>query len=131
MPACALGDPEFVAIPPIAQFLTKYLFFTDPTYGTTNLVFTRVADATGFQDVILDCLGPVTGWRPIGIDGKLETATVDSSGTGSRTGRATTASTPRGAARRSASWCGDSTSAFPRVPRRGPLRAHESRRSAS
>ena len=37
-----LGDEEFVIVLPPAQFLARYAFFTDPTYATTNLVFTRL-----------------------------------------------------------------------------------------
>jgi hypothetical protein len=74
--AC-LGDEEFVNILPPAQFLTKYTFFTDPTYGTTNLVFVRDGSAAGFQDVSLDCLGVLTGWQPIGTSGKYESTNVD------------------------------------------------------
>ena len=31
-----LGDEEYVNILAPAQFLTKYVFFSDPTYATTN-----------------------------------------------------------------------------------------------
>jgi hypothetical protein len=33
-----LGDEEYVNILPPAQWLSSYVFFTDPTYTTTNLV---------------------------------------------------------------------------------------------
>ena len=56
---------------PPAQFLSKYVFFTDPTYPTTNLVLTRVKGASGFQDVTVDCLGKVTGWQPVGASGDV------------------------------------------------------------
>ena len=72
-----LGDEEFVNILPPAQFLTKYVFFTDPTYSTTNLVLTRVKGASGFKDVKVDCLGTVSGWKPIGSSGKYEWVGVD------------------------------------------------------
>ncbi len=72
-----LGDEDFVNVLPPAQFLTQYVFFTDPTYRTTNLVFTRVKTANGFQDVTLDCIGTVTGWRPMGSSGVYEFADVD------------------------------------------------------
>ncbi len=73
-----LGDEEYVEILPPAQFLDKYVFFTDPSYGTTNLVFTREKTATGFQDVSLDCMGgaPVTGWTSIDSAGKYEMTNV-------------------------------------------------------
>ena len=40
-----LGDEEFVNILPPAQWLSSYVFFTDPTYATTNLVVIRAANA--------------------------------------------------------------------------------------
>jgi len=72
-----LGDEEFVDVLPPAQWLPKYVFFTDPTYATTSVAVTRRATATGFHDVTLDCLGTVTGWQPVGSDGEYETAAVD------------------------------------------------------
>ncbi|AKV00678.1 hypothetical protein AKJ09_07341 [Labilithrix luteola] len=78
-PNCVtLGDPEFVAQMPVAQQVSNYLFFTDPTYGTTYLVFTRRRDVGGyFHDVTLDCVGTVSGWTKIGGGaGEFETASV-------------------------------------------------------
>jgi hypothetical protein len=72
-----LGDEEYVNILPPAQFLTKYLFFTDATYGTTNLVFTRVKTPEGFQDVKLDCAGTLTGWTPVDSADTYEVTNVD------------------------------------------------------
>jgi hypothetical protein len=62
------GDPEWVNIVPPAQYMDKYIFFTDPTMGNTNLVVVRRKASDGtFKDVSLDCLsGPVSGWQPIG-----------------------------------------------------------------
>jgi len=70
-----LGDEEYVNMLPPAQYLTKYVFFTDPTYTTTNLVFARVKTAQGFKDVKLDCLGSLTGWKAVGTD--YEVTNVD------------------------------------------------------
>lgn len=72
-----LGDEEYVNILPPAQFLTRYVFFTDPTYATTNLVITRVKGKDGFKDVTVDCLGAVGGWEPAGGSGDFEVANVD------------------------------------------------------
>lgn len=72
-----LGDEEFVIMLPPAQFLSHYVFFTDPAYPTTNLVLTRVKTPKGFQDVTVDCLGTITGWKPVGSDGRFEVATAD------------------------------------------------------
>ena len=76
--SCCLGDEEYVIIVPPAQFLQKYVFFTDPTYPTTNLVFTRSKTTAGFADVTLDCVGtPLTGWKPIGVGGNFEFTNID------------------------------------------------------
>ncbi|XYH93154.1 IgGFc-binding protein [Sorangium sp. So ce1128] len=74
---CRLGDEEWVIQLPPEQFLERYVFFTDPTYGTTNLVITRVRGPDGFAEVNLSCLGPVTGWQPVGTAGDFEVAHVD------------------------------------------------------
>src|SRR5437762_6239413 len=66
-PLGCTGDPEFVSLIPPDQFLASYVFFTDPTYPDTNLVFTRKKTAAGtFEDVDLDCVGKLSGWAPIG-----------------------------------------------------------------
>jgi hypothetical protein len=72
-----LGDEEYVNLVPPAQFLSRYVFFTDPTYPTTNLVFTRVKSGGAFQDVTLDCAGVLDGWKPIGSDGMYELTNID------------------------------------------------------
>lgn len=73
----ALGDEEFVVMLPPAQFLSRYAFFTDPTYATTNLVVTRVKQDGAFAPVNVDCLGELGGWKPVGNDGLFEFTTVD------------------------------------------------------
>jgi hypothetical protein len=72
-----LGDEEYVNVLPPAQFLRKYVFFTDPTYPTTNLAVVRVNNGDGFHDVTVDCLGALTGWVPVGTSGKYEVTTAD------------------------------------------------------
>lgn len=62
-----LGDPDFVLLVPPGQWLTRHLFFTDPTYATTHTVFVRRAVGTRFAEVKLDC-GPALSWRPITVD---------------------------------------------------------------
>jgi hypothetical protein len=75
---CCLGDEEYVDILAPAQFLQKYVFFTDPTYPTTNLVFTRVKGTNGYSDVNLDCVtGPLTGWTNIDSAGKYQITNID------------------------------------------------------
>lgn len=62
-----IGDAEAVLSVPPAQFLTEYVFFTDPTYPVTNLVAVRAPDKNGnFEDVTLDCAGTLTGWKKVG-----------------------------------------------------------------
>jgi hypothetical protein len=72
-----LGDEEFVIMLPPDQFLSSYVFFTDPAYPTTNLAVTRVKTSAGFYDVEIDCLGALSGWQPVGKDGRFEVTTVD------------------------------------------------------
>jgi hypothetical protein len=73
------GDPETVNVIPPEQFLSSYMFFTDTTYGDTNLVLVRGPASDGsYKDVQLDCLGgtPVAGWAAIG-GSVLQYARVD------------------------------------------------------
>jgi hypothetical protein len=73
-----LGDEEFVNILPPAQWLSSYVFFTDPTYTTTNLVVVREASGSGqFADVMVDCLGTLTGWQPAGDGSRYEITNAD------------------------------------------------------
>jgi IgGFc binding protein len=73
-----LGDEEYVNVPAPAQYLQKYVFFTDPTYPTTSLVIVRKKNQSGaFADVNVDCLGNVSGWKPLGGGGQYETTNVD------------------------------------------------------
>ena len=61
------GDPEFVNVIPPGEYLSQYVFFTDPTYPETNLVLVRTKGKDGkFADVDLDCAGVVGGWQAIG-----------------------------------------------------------------
>jgi IgGFc binding protein len=71
------GDPEFVNMIPPEQYMLGYLFFTDPTYPETNLVFIRKKGKDGFSDVTLDCKGKLGGWVPIGKNGIYEYTRVD------------------------------------------------------
>ncbi len=62
------GDPEWVNIVPVAQYMDHYVFFTDPTYSETSLVVVRrrSAQSGNFEDVTLDCAGALSGWQPLG-----------------------------------------------------------------
>jgi hypothetical protein len=73
------GDPEFVNIVSSAQYLSKYTFFTDPTYPETNLVIVRVRDTESgeWPDVTLDCAGVLGGWQPVGTSETYEMVRVD------------------------------------------------------
>jgi hypothetical protein len=75
----SLGGPETVNVIPPAEYLTSYDFFTDPTYGYTDLALVRVKGTDGtFKDVTLDCItGPITGWQPVGSGGQYEYVHVD------------------------------------------------------
>ena len=68
MPFAGAGDPEFVNVAPTAQFLSSYVFFTDPTYPETHLVVVRRRGSDGkFADVHLACNPtPLTGFQPVG-----------------------------------------------------------------
>jgi len=70
------GDPEMVNVLPVGQYLSSYVFLTDPTYGNTNLVFVRAPEDGVYADVQLDCVGNVQGWTKIGSSG-YEVAYVD------------------------------------------------------
>jgi len=61
------GDPEFVNLVPPQQYLRSYLFLTDPTYASTDLVFVRpLASDNTYHDVTLDCAGVLSNWFGIG-----------------------------------------------------------------
>jgi hypothetical protein len=64
-PSDGYGDADFVRAVPTDQYLSQYVFFTDPTYPETNLVITRKATNGAFADVTLDCAGTLTGWQNI------------------------------------------------------------------
>lgn len=74
--AWELGGPETVNIVPPAQFLPSYLFFTDPTYGFTELTVVRRKVNDKFDSVTLDCLGEIDGWKPVGKGKEYEVAHV-------------------------------------------------------
>jgi hypothetical protein len=72
------GDPEFVNVIASEQYLSSYVFFTDPTYPETDLVVVRAKTKGAFADVTLDCLGgPLTGWKPVGSSGAFEYTRFD------------------------------------------------------
>ncbi|APR86894.1 hypothetical protein A7982_12243 [Minicystis rosea] len=72
-----VGDAETVNVIPPEQWLSSYLFLTDPTYANTHLVFLRKKTKDGFRDVELDCAGVIGGWAPVGSGGDYEYARVD------------------------------------------------------
>ncbi len=84
-----LGGPETVNVVPPAQFLTSYIFFTDPTYSYTDLALVRVkASDNTFKDVTLDCItGPITGWQAVGTSGMYEYVHVDVQKAGAAVGK--------------------------------------------
>jgi len=75
---CNLGDTDWITLVPPAQFLSRYAFFIDPTYGVTSVSIVRVAGPTGFEDVTLACMADaVSGWQPVGVSDIYEVAHVD------------------------------------------------------
>ncbi|MDI3291004.1 IgGFc-binding protein [Polyangium sp. 15x6] len=74
----SIGDPEFVNVIPAQQYLSRYVFFADPTYPETNLVLVRTKASDGkFKDVILDCAGAIGGFQPLGLSGDYEYTRFD------------------------------------------------------
>ena len=71
------GDPEVVGVVPAQQYLSSYVFFTDPTYPETNLVVVRAKGASGFADVTLDCAGVIGGWTAVDPTDTYEFTRVD------------------------------------------------------
>jgi hypothetical protein len=65
-----LGDPEFVPIVPMAQYLGQYGVFTDPTYPETELVVVQSKTGGAFADITLDCIdgGKITDFSPLTDD---------------------------------------------------------------
>jgi hypothetical protein len=70
------GDPDFVRVTAVDQYLGRYVFFTDPTYPETNLVVVRRKGENGFADVTLDCAGKLGGWATLGA-GELQYTRLD------------------------------------------------------
>lgn len=75
--AKACGDEEFVPLVPPAQFMGKYVFFTDPTYSTTTLSVVRAKANGKLEDVTIDCLGTIGGWQNVDSAGQYQYARVD------------------------------------------------------
>ncbi len=71
------GDPDWVRVVTPAQYLNRYVFFTDPTYPETNLVVVRSKGASGFAAVTLDCAGVLGNWQGIGSGGVYEYTRID------------------------------------------------------
>ena len=77
-PVGCAGDQEFVDVIPPDQYLNSYIFFTDPTYPETNLVFVRKkGNDNAFHDVTLDCSGVLTGWQNVDSAGNYQYTRAD------------------------------------------------------
>lgn len=70
------GDPEFVNVVPVDQYLERYVFLPDFTFGQTSLTIVRRKTAEGFAPVHLDCAGDISDFQPIGTSGEYEYAWV-------------------------------------------------------
>lgn len=71
-----IGDPDFVNVIPVQQYLDTYTFFTDVTFNYTSLVVVRHDRGDGFKDVTLDCAGTITDWKTIDAEGRYQYAYV-------------------------------------------------------
>ncbi len=60
------GDADFVRLVPPQQYMSHYVFFTDPTYPFTMLTVVRQKKNGAFADVDLKCMGTISGWSPVG-----------------------------------------------------------------
>jgi len=110
---CCLGDEEYVNLLPPKQFMDKYVFFTDPTYATTNLVFLRVKTPQGFKDVNLDCAGTLKGWQPVGASYEITNIDlVRASSTQIKNGACDNGPHTASSDGPLASWCGASISSL-------------------
>ncbi len=72
-----IGDEDYGQMVPPAQYLSSYVFYSDVTYQTTNFTVVRNKTPQGFQDVNIDCVGNVTGWKPVDSKDTYEYAWVD------------------------------------------------------
>ena len=72
-----LGDEEWINLVAPAQYMRRYVFFVDPTYGVSSLAIVRTSGTAGFADVELGCYGVVDGWMPVGNEGLYEVAHLD------------------------------------------------------
>jgi hypothetical protein len=73
-----LGDEDWINLISPAQYMRRYVFFVDPTYGVSSLALVRTHGIDGdFEDIELDCYGVVDGWAPVGDEGLYEVAHID------------------------------------------------------
>ena len=70
------GDPEFVNVIATEQYLDRYVFFVDYTFDNNWLAVVRRRSGGVFEDVTIDCAGPITGWQNIDAAGQLQYANV-------------------------------------------------------
>jgi hypothetical protein len=84
----SVGGPETVNVVPPAQWLLSYIFFTDPTYGYSEMAIARQKASDGtFHDVKVDCVGTVTGWQAVDKAGQYQYVHVDLATSGSGVGK--------------------------------------------
>lgn len=76
------GDPEFLNVVPVEQYLDDYRFFVDFTFADSALTFVRRRERGVFSDVTLDCKGVLAGWKPVEGDPDLEYLWLDVSRNG-------------------------------------------------
>ena len=66
------GDADFVRMVPPQQYMSRYVFFADPTYPFTVLTVVRQKKDGAFKDVTLKCMGTIGGWQSVGTAGDYE-----------------------------------------------------------
>ena len=77
-PYIPVGAPETMGLVPPEHWLRDYLFLTDPTYETTELVVVRRKAKDGtFKDVSVDCAGVLAGWSKVDMAGDFEFTRLD------------------------------------------------------
>lgn len=77
MSSTEMGDPETSLAIPTEQWLDSYEFVSDYTYPMSAVFVTRQRMNGEFRDVTLDCAGPLTDWKPIGVGGDYEWTYAD------------------------------------------------------
>jgi len=72
-----MGDPDFVNVVPVDQYLSRYVFYVDHTYALSRLVVVRRRENGVFSDVTIDCGSKkIEGFKGLDEEGEYEYAYV-------------------------------------------------------